>query len=158
MFTAAGGLKARVLPDNFIDMIKDFLGVKTLQTAYGMSEMTMMFPGCPEGRYHIPPWIIPYLLDPDTGVPYPRSGTHTGRLGVIDLGAQTYWGGFVSGDEVTISWGDTEPCRCGRIGSYMHGEISRYSEKRGGDDKITCAGAPEAMDKALTFIHQLENL
>jgi hypothetical protein len=155
LFTFAGGMKTRVLPEGFIELIKDFLGVKALGTAYGMSEMTSMFPMCPEGRYHIPPWIIPYLLDPETGVPFPRSGTHTGRFGVIDVCAQTYWGGFLSGDEVTISWGDTEPCACGRLGAYLHSGVRRYSEKQGGDDKITCAGAPHAIDKAMSFITEL---
>lgn len=157
LFTFAGGMKTRVLPAGFIELIKEFLGVEALSTAYGMSEMTSMFPMCPRGRYHIPPWIIPYLLDPDSGVPFPRTGTHTGRFGVIDVCAQTYWGGFLSGDEVTISWGDTEPCPCGRLGAYLHSNVERYSEKRGGDDKISCAGAPHAIDKAMSFITQLSS-
>ena len=45
---------------------------------------------------------------------------------------------------------------CSRIGAYLHHGIRRYTEKEGGDDKITCAGAPGAHDRAVDFI--LENL
>jgi len=37
----------------------------------------------------------------------------------------------------------------------MHGHIRRYSDKEGGDDKIACAGVPEALDRALDFIKEL---
>jgi hypothetical protein len=155
-FCAAGGLKGRTMPDDYQEVVKDFLGVPALRRAYGMSEVTTLVPDCPEGYYHISPWIIPYVLDPETGQPAPRTGTHTGRFGLIDLTVTTHWGGFLTGDEVTLSFGDTEPCSCGREGAYLHPNVQRYSEKQGGDDKITCAGAPEAMDKALTFITQFE--
>ena len=46
------------------------------------------------------------------------------------------------------------PSQCGRIGPYVHRGIRRYSEKEGGDYKITCAGAPDAHDKAIDFILQ----
>jgi hypothetical protein len=69
--------------------------------------------------------------------------------------AQTHWGGFLSSDAVTLSWGDEEPCLCGRSGPYVHSEIRRYSDIEGGDDKVTCAGAPEAHDKALAFLNEL---
>jgi hypothetical protein len=55
---------------------------------------------------------------------------------------------------VTMSWGDDTACACGRIGPFVHRGIRRYSEKEGGDDKITCAGAPDAHDKAIDFILQ----
>jgi hypothetical protein len=95
---------------------------------------------------------IPFLLDPASGVQLPRSGTHTGRFGAFDLNARTYWGGFLTGDEVTLCWGDRHACPCGRIGPYLHRTIRRYTEKEGGDDKITCAGSPLAHDAALDFL------
>jgi len=43
-----------------------------------------------------------------------------------------------------------------REGPRIHGDkITRYSEEEGGDDKVTCAGAPEANDRALAFIAEL---
>jgi hypothetical protein len=92
------------------------------------------------------------LLDPDSGALLLRRGTQTGRLGIIDVGTQTRWGGFLTGDEITLNWGDEQPCGCGRKGTFIVGEIRRYSELRGGDDKITCAGAPGIQDRALEFI------
>ena len=152
--SGGGGGKGIVLPDGWTDMVRDVLGVSRLQPGYGMTELTCMTRICPEGHFHVPPWQIPFLLDPVTGIPYPRTGTHIGRYGVFDLNARTYWGGFLTGDELTLSWGDTEPCGCGRIGPYIHRAIRRYSEKEGGDDKITCAGAPDAHDKAIEYLLQ----
>ena len=151
---AGGGMKGLTLPDNWRETVDRFFGGAPLSEGYGMTEMVASTRACPEGRYHLPPWEIPFLLDPATGEQYPRTGTHTGRLGAFDLNAQTYWGGFLTGDEVTLSWGDESPCACGRIGPYVHRGIRRYSEKEGGDDKITCAGAPDAHDKAIDFILQ----
>ena len=149
---AGGGLKGQTLPDDWRETVDRFFGGAPLSDGYGMTEMVASTRACPQGRYHIPPWQTPFLLSPETGQPYPRTGTHTGRYGAFDLNAQTYWGGFLTGDEVTLSWGDQEPCGCGRIGPYVHRGIRRYAEKEGGDDKITCAGAPEAHDKAIEFI------
>jgi len=82
-----------------------------------------------------------------------RNGTHTGRFGVIDLTQESRWGGVLSGDEVTMTFG---PCKCGKPGPFVEPMIRRFSEKEGGDDKITCAGAPEAHDKALAFLTEME--
>lgn len=152
---AGGGMKGLTLPDDWPETVARFFGSAPLSDGYGMTEVVASSRACPEGRYHIPPWEIPYLLDPQTGEQKPRTGTQTGRFGAFDLNARTYWGGFLTGDEVTLSWGDESPCGCGRIGPYVHRGIRRYSEQEGGDDKITCAGAPEAHDKALDFILQM---
>jgi hypothetical protein len=53
---------------------------------------------------------------------------------------------------VTMTW--DEPCACGRAGPVIHSEIRRFTEIEGNDDKITCAGAIDAHDKALEFIAQ----
>jgi hypothetical protein len=76
-------------------------------------------------------------------------------LGIYDLTRDDLWSGFLTGDAVTLHWGDQAPCRCGRTGAYLERGIRRYSEEEGGDDKITCAGAPQAHDNALDFIRQL---
>jgi len=150
-----GGLKGRKLPDDYRDVIKSYLGIQNLRAGYGMSECVALHPACPQGNYHLQPFIIPFVLDPQTGAPLPRTGMQRGRYGFVDLLAQTHWGGFLSGDAVTLCWGDTRPCACGRSGPYVHSEIRRYAEIEGGDDKVTCAGAPEAHDKALSFLHEL---
>ena len=83
------------------------------------------------------------MLDPETGDPLPREGNQTGRLAFYDLLADTYWGGFISGDEGTIHW---ETCPCGWKGAWLEKNIQRYSMKQGGDDKISCAGVQAAYD------------
>lgn len=148
-----GGSKGRSLPDDYQERMVRFTGVALPPTGYGMSEsvsnLTRM---CPSGNYHVQPTVIPYLLDPKTGELLPRTGTVTGRYGMFDLAMLTRWGGYLTGDEVTIHWGDDKPCKCGRKGAYFGPNIRRYSEAEGGDDKITCAGTPEVHDKALDFI------
>jgi hypothetical protein len=87
----------------------------------------------------------------ETGELLPRSGRQTGRFGFVDLFPSDHWGGFLSGDKVTIGGWD-EPCPCGRTGPYLESSIQRFSELEGGDDKITCAGAPAAHDKAIEYL------
>ncbi|KHK90040.1 hypothetical protein LK12_17865 [Novosphingobium malaysiense] len=152
-FLCSGGTKGKTLPDDYRERILDFLGIEDMPEGYGMSEMTTLMPRCSARKYHALPWMLVFLLDPRTGEPAPRSGTHTGRFGVIDLAIQSRWGGILSGDEVTMTFGK---CACGLDGPYIEGDIRRFSEAEGGDDKITCAGAPEAHDNALAFLADLD--
>ena len=146
-----GGKKGGVLADNWEDLCKDFTGAKRIGLYYGMTEVTMTSAKCSEGHYHVPPWVIAYVLDPDTGRILPRQGVHTGRAAFFDLVPDNYWGGIVSGDEITLDW---EPCPCGRTTAHIHPQIERLSEKRGGDDKITCAAAEDAHAAAIGFLVQ----
>jgi hypothetical protein len=150
-FVVGGGNKGRDLPDDWKDTVAEFLGGR-IRPNYGMSEIQAGAALCPQGYYHMQPWVILYQLDSSTGAVLPRAGTVTGRLGVFDLCASTYWGGFLTGDEVTINWADQQSCGCGRQGPYLHDAMRRYTEQEGGDDKITCAGAPQAHDRALEFV------
>jgi hypothetical protein len=151
----AGGMKGRTLPDDYQERIAEFIGIESYpRLGYGMTEMVnATHRACPLGHYHFRPNIVPFVLDPTTGEQRPRTGTQKGRFGFVDLAIRTHWGGFLTGDEVTLTYGD-DPCRCGRTGVHVHPEIRRYSEQEGGDDKITCAGAPDAHDRALDFISQ----
>lgn len=148
---SGGGSKGRVLPDDYRQQIFEFLGFERVFEFYSMSELMVSCPRCEHGHYHVPPVLVPFVLDPDSGTPLPRQGQQTGRFAYLDLLPDSYWGGLITGDEVTMAGWD-EPCACGRQGPYLHGTVQRYSEKRGGDDKINCAGAPEAHDKAVEFL------
>ncbi len=152
-----GGLKGAELPEDWRETVARFLGPIKPTPGYGMSELVGIVRPCSQGHFHLPPWQIPFMLDPVSGAQYPRSGVCKGRFAAFDLNAGSYWGGFITGDEITLSWGDTSPCPCGRIGPYVSSEIRRYSEAEGGDDKITCAGAPQAYDKALEFVIAMGN-
>jgi hypothetical protein len=150
LITTGGGFKGRVLPDDWYQRIERFLGVPGVHDGYGCSELIVPCQLCPHDHYHCSPAAIPFLLDPDTGAVLPRQGTQTGRFAFMDLMAHTYWGGFVTGDEVKMSW--DEACECGRNGPYLHRAIRRFSEARGGDDKISCAGMPDAHREALDYL------
>lgn len=150
LITTGGGMKGRQLPDDYYQVICDFLGVDEVRDGYGCSEQHFAAAQCPHGNYHNHPLNIPFVLDPDTGEALPREGTVTGRFAFYDLAAETYWGGFITGDEVTMTW--DEQCPCGRVGPYIHRGVQRYSEKQGGDDKINCAGVPQAHQRALDVL------
>ena len=88
---------------------------------------------------------------PRPGAVLPREGVQRGRFAFMDLSAETYWGGGLSGDAVTVHWG-AATCACGRRGTHIEPTVARLSEQQGGDDKISCAGAQAAHDAALEFL------
>lgn len=145
-----GGTKGRQIPENWRERLAEFLGFDNYIECYSMTEAAQPCPRCAQGNYHISPMIVPFVLDPMTGEPLPRTGRCTGRYAVFDLNADSYWAGVITGDEVTVVW-DT-PCECGRLGPYMEPTIRRYSEQQGGTDKISCAGATEAHDHLLASL------
>jgi len=51
----------------------------------------------------------------------------------------------------------TPRCPCGRPSRYIVGGIQRYSEKNGGDDKITCAATEGSHREAMDFLNTLES-
>jgi hypothetical protein len=150
-----GGTKGFVLPENYMDVIKEFMGVDRIQEGYGMSEISAFHWACDEHHYHVQPWVIPYLLDPVTSEPLPRKGVQTGRAAFYDLLNDAHWGGVISGDEITIDWDD--PCPCGLASVHIHHDIMRYSEKQGvEDDRITCNATQEVHDEAVNFMREFE--
>ncbi|OAP33588.1 hypothetical protein A8O16_03360 [Sphingobium sp. 20006FA] len=145
--SVGGGGKGVVLPDDWERQIGDFTGISKWVHSYGMTEITGSMPRCPEGYYHAAAYHIPFVLDPETGAPLPREGRQTGRFACLDLLAQTYWGGIVSGDQVTVEW--DRQCPCGRKGTHIHDTVTRYSEAVTGDDKVTCSATVDNTDAAL---------
>jgi hypothetical protein len=154
LVTTGGGAKGQLVPDDWDESVKRFVGVQDIQHTYVMSEITALNKMCEHGRYHFEPWIVPFVLDPSDGQVLPREGEQTGRAAVFDLMARTYWGGVITGDEVTAGF---DRCSCGRTTPHLARTIERFSEKRGGDDKITCVAAEEAHRAALEFLtHRLD--
>ncbi|MCX5381595.1 hypothetical protein [Streptomyces sp. NBC_00091] len=144
-----GGAKNQAVPDDWQDTVRRFFGVPRLRHIYALSEVMALNDLCTAGRYHIDPWVVLYVLDPLTGRPLPRTGKQTGRAAFFDLMAEVHWGGFASGDRVSA---DYSPCSCGRTTPHLDRRIERYDTDQGGDDKITCAAAPEAHAQALDFL------
>ncbi|MCB2073552.1 MAG: hypothetical protein H6917_15225 [Novosphingobium sp.] len=146
-----GGGKGVVLPDDWDETVKNFFGVDRLFNNYGMTEMTSLLIGCEHDHYHLPPWVVLFVLDPETGQPMPRTGSRTGRAAFFDISHDGTWGGLITGDKITAEW-DT-PCPCGRSSAYVEEQIVRFSELQGGDDKITCAATPAAQAEALDYLN-----
>lgn len=145
-----GGMKGyKDAPDDWEDQVKYFFGVGKLGNQYGFSECIGNAPMCDHGYFHFLPYTVPILMDAE-GKALPREGVRKGRLVLVDPIPISYWGGFTSGDEVTIHW--EEDCPCGWGGPRVAKTIRRFAESEGGDDKITCAGSQQAYNEFMEFV------
>ena len=145
-----GGMKGyKDAPDDWEDQVKTFFGIPRMGNQYGFSECIGNAPLCEHGFFHLPPYSVPFLMDPD-GNCLPREGVQKGRFVLVDPIPQSYWGGFTSGDEVTIHW--DEDCPCGWKSPRIGKTIRRFAESEGGDDKITCAGSQQAYNEFMEFV------
>jgi hypothetical protein len=150
---AGGGMKGyKDAPADWEQQVCEFFGVERICSVYGMSECTSVAPLCKHGFFHFMPTMIPILLDKDAKE-LPRAGVQTGRMALFDLLAETYWGGFISGDQITIHW--DEDCPCGWKQPRMTRTITRFAEMEGGDDKITCAGSAQAYNEFMDYVMQV---
>ena len=144
-----GGFKGRVEIPDWKSILQDFYGVSQVFISYGMTELNTYHLACSKGVYHVFPWNIPLVLR-DDGQPLPRTGTQTGRAGYFDLLAQTYWGGILTGDRVTVHY--DQECGCGWKGAWIEDTVQRFSELLGGDDIISCAGVQSAYSDFMEYI------
>jgi hypothetical protein len=149
-----GGAKGLVQPPGWEDEVTEFFGAERIRGGYGMSEITMSAASCEHGRYHFNPWIIPFVLDPVTSAPLPRAGAQTGRAAFFDLALTTRWGGFITGDQITLY--HDEQCPCGQTTISCATDITRIADQNGGEDKITCAATESAAQETLEFLSTLE--
>jgi hypothetical protein len=145
-----GGTKGLVPPPGMEDTIKRFSGVDVIYEAYGMSEVADAFAACREGRFHILPWTVPFVLDEMTGALLPRQGTQKGRAAFFDLTAQTSWGGVVTADRVAMSW---DKCPCGRTTPQVLPPIARI-QAQSHDDHALGGATPEAIHAALMALNR----
>jgi len=139
----AGGLKGAVLPENYREYVLETFNVaeERLYHMYSMREINATFPLCHAGRYHISPWVIMLPLD-TTGEQLLEAGEEEieARAAFFDTSIEGRWGGVISGDRVSVSFGR---CECGHQGPTVGRDIARYADLPGGD-KITCAGSIDA--------------
>jgi hypothetical protein len=150
VIAVGGGFKGfKDAPANWKELLRGFFGITKMASFYGMSELIAAAPICGAGFYHIAPYTIPILLDEDANR-LPAEGTQTGRMAFYDLLAETYWGGFISGDRVTITF--DEDCPCGLKSPRIHQDITRFADLAGGDDKITCAGTAKAYESFMDYV------
>jgi hypothetical protein len=140
-----GGLKGFAAPPNFDDTLNMFMGSNLRMPGYGMTELNAGFIGCEAGRYHVPPWVVPWALDPtDSWKPKPRQGTQEGRAAFLDLATRNNWGGIVAADHIQISY---DPCPCGRSSPSIAGDIKRVQDPD--HDYYFVPAAREAVDAML---------
>ncbi|MFM2409441.1 MAG: hypothetical protein RL481_269 [Pseudomonadota bacterium] len=118
--------------------------------AYGMTEISGTTNKCAGGRFHVPPWIIPYVLDPVSGQLLPREGVQRGRAAFMDLLPQSHWGGVISSDAVELSW---QPCACGRNSPHIAPGIERIADRADMENHIGPAKA-SAIDAALEALRE----
>jgi hypothetical protein len=151
IFMTGGGMKGyKDAPVSWEDELTDYFGVEQIFSTYGMTECLAAAGACQHGFYHVPPYLLPIVLDDDF-LPLPRVGAQTGRYAFFDFLAETEWGGYITEDAVTIHWSDA--CACGRQGPRIDRDIKRVSELAGrDDDKISCAGIAEAYDSFMDFV------
>lgn len=134
-----GGTKGAKLPADYREQITRFHGLDKSRyiNFYGMTEITSGMPSCALGRYHIPPWVVPLILDKEgETLINPPAGRVEGRFAFFDVGTQARWGGVISGDKVEV---DFSPCPCGRHSPSVL-SVMRFTDLPGGDDKLSCAG------------------
>lgn len=143
-----GGAKGLTMPDGWLDVVRKFFDLKFAWT-YGFSEQTALCARCEHGRFHIVPWAIPLILDPDTSEPLPREGVQIGRAAFFDLAINGAWGGIISGDRIEIDWNQ---CPCGRTSAHIADDIRRFSEGQGGVDNIKSTATEAAHAKMLEFL------
>ena len=144
-----GGFKGNELPDDWLARVEEFVGIRA-KWVYAMVEVGANHVMCGNGRYHLQPWVIPFVLDPFTSELMPRSGVQRGRIALFDLSAESRWGGVITGDEAEVAF--DEPCGCGATTPHLSANIERLSEKRGGDDKILCTASPQAHAEAMQYL------
>jgi hypothetical protein len=139
-----GGLKRAKLPDDYREFVYETFNIQPERNYqnYSMQELQSGMPRCRKGgRYHVPPWVVPLILDKsgDNLLPI-ANGEYEGRAAFFDLSLDGRWGGVISGDKVSI---DFSPCACGSKGPSIRDSIVRYADLEG-DDKIGCAGTVDA--------------
>jgi len=128
-----GGWKSdenkRIPEEKFREKIQKILGIpqNRFHDIYAMSECSSVFLSC-EGHYkHVPPTIVPIILDEELK---PIGFGKYGRFAFIDPLPKSYPGFIVTGDKVKL----LEKCpKCNHEGPVLDIEVSRMpgSEGRG---------------------------
>lgn len=145
-----GGLKRAQLPPDYEEFVHGTfnIGADRRFQNYSMQELNSGMPRCRTGkRYHVPPWVVPFVLHEAGHDLLPLDGGEAvGRAAFFDLSLDGRWGGIITGDKIAL---DTGPCVCGQRGPSIRDDIVRYADLAG-DDKIGCAGTVDAYVRGLS--------
>ena len=145
-----GGLKRAKLPPDYKEFVHQTFNIppdRDFQN-YSMQELNSGMPKCRKGnRYHVPPWVVPFVLDESGDTLPPHTfGEVEGRAAFFDLALDGRWGGVITGDRIALSF---DRCPCGAAGPSVRDDIVRYADLAG-DDKIGCAGTVDAYVRGLS--------
>jgi hypothetical protein len=140
-----GGLKRAQLPPDYKQFVHETFNIPEARDFqnYSMQELNSGMPKCRKGnRYHLPPWIVPLILnkDGDRMMEHDYQSEIEGRAAFFDLSLDGRWGGVITGDRINL---DYSACACGSKGPSIRDDIARYADLEG-DDKIGCAGTVDA--------------
>jgi len=139
-----GGLKRAQLPPDYQQFVHETFHISPNRDFqnYSMQELNSGMPRCQKGgRYHVPPWVVPMILNEDgDALLLSTDGEYEGRAAFFDLALDGRWGGVITGDKISLTTG---PCACGNAGPSIRDDIVRYADLEG-DDKIGCAGTVDA--------------
>jgi hypothetical protein len=145
-----GGLKRAQLPPDYQEYVYGTFNIPANRKFqnYSMQELNSGMPRCQKGgRYHVPPWMVPFVLDKDGDALLPHTdGEIEGRAAFFDLALDGRWGGVITGDRICL---DLDRCECGNAGPSIRDDIVRYADLEG-DDKIGCAGTVDAYVRGLS--------
>lgn len=145
-----GGLKRAQLPADYQEFVHETFNIPAGRhfQNYSMQELNSGMPKCQKGgRYHLPPWIVPFMLNKGGDAMLPQGkGEVEGRAAFFDLSLDGRWGGVITGDKISLDFG---PCACGAKGPSIRDNIVRYADLEG-DDKIGCAGTIDAYVRGLS--------
>ncbi|MBL7491026.1 hypothetical protein I6A60_09795 [Frankia sp. AgB1.9] len=139
----AGGLKGMTLPPDYRERIFELLNIQPSRFLhyYAMQEVNLRSVKCLAGRYHVPAGLTLLVLDKNGEALAPLSdGQVEGRAAFFDFSVDGRWGATISGDRILA---DFRVCSCGREGTTVFEDITRYKDLPDGD-KITCAGTMDA--------------
>lgn len=146
-----GGLKRAQLPPDYKEFVHQTFNIPASRDFqnYSMQELNSGMPKCQRGgRYHVPPWLVPFILDEEGQTLLPHeAGEVEGRAAFYDLSLDGRWGGIITGDKISLDLG---PCACGSKGASVRDNIVRYADLLAGDDKIGCAGTVDAYVRGLS--------
>lgn len=145
-----GGLKRAQLPPDYQEFVHETFNIppdRTFQN-YSMQELNSGMPRCQKGgRYHVPPWLVPFVLNKDGDQLLAHTkGEVEGRAAFFDLALDGRWNGVITGDKVSL---DLDRCPCGNAGPTIRDDIARYADLEG-DDKIGCAGTIDAYVRGMS--------
>jgi hypothetical protein len=145
-----GGLKRSLLPPDYQQFVHETFNIPAKRNFqnYSMQELNSGMPRCQKGgRYHVPPWMVPFVLDKEGGALLPHAnGEIEGRAAFFDLALDGRWNGVITGDKISL---DFDPCACGAKSPSIRDNIVRYADLEG-DDKIGCAGTVDAYVRGLS--------